>query len=549
MIGLLSGIVNTVFHGKYENSFLSFACFLFLICSHHIGLSQQSNLPLNRDINKFYDHSLNILSSSFHTSIKPYRMDELNNITNVDSLTKTLYGSKSGAKSYLYRKLRKEHLFTINDSPFEVNIDPVFNLELGQDLGTKTTFINTRGFWLEGNIGSKFAFSSSFYENQGKFIDYIDTYIRTNNVVPGQGSIKPFNEGFDYAMASGYVSYTPSKYFNFQFGHDKNFLGDGYRSLLLSDNSFNYPFLKITTNVWKIKYVNLYAQFLDIQASHTYELGYKKKYGTFHYLSWNITKRINLSLFESVIWQASDSTGSRGFDITYLNPVIFYRPVEFSLGSPDNALMGLNLKFKVNSNNLVYGQLILDEFKLNEIKNGAGWYANKQAFQLGGKAFSLLGFTNLDFQTEFNFVRPFMYSHDVVLSNYAHHNQALAHPLGSNFWESVSFLRYRYKSFFVEAKFMYSIHGADTMGLNFGNDLYQSYLSRYSEYGNYVGQGLKTTLIYEDIRLVYIVNPKTNLNIEVGFSNRSESNTLSSIKSNFFYIGFKTSLTNSYYDF
>ena len=60
-------------------------------------------------------------------------------------------------------------------------------------------------------------------------------------------------------MANGHVSYQTSKHFNFQFGHGKHFIGDGYRSMLLSDNSFNYPYLKITTDVWKVSYVNLYS--------------------------------------------------------------------------------------------------------------------------------------------------------------------------------------------------------------------------------------------------------------------------------------------------
>ena len=69
-----------------------------------------------------------------------------------------------------------------------------------------------------------------------------------------------------------------------------------------------------------------------------------RKYTTTHYLSWAISKRVNLSFFDAIVWSATDSAGNyRGFDAQYLNPIIFMRPVEFSIGSPDNALMGLNL--------------------------------------------------------------------------------------------------------------------------------------------------------------------------------------------------------------
>ena len=115
----------------------------------------------------------------------------------------------------------------------------------------------------------------------------------------------------------------------------------------MSDNAFNYPYLKITTNVWRFKYTNLYAEFQDLKTPYNPDLGFHKKYGTFHYLSYAVNKRLNIGLFESIIWKAEDSSGYRGFDINYLNPVIFYRPVEFSVGSPDNALLGVNLSYKL----------------------------------------------------------------------------------------------------------------------------------------------------------------------------------------------------------
>lgn len=515
--------------------------------------AQEYYLPLNNDINAFYDPELNKLDNRFHTSVRPYRLSELNTSINTDSLIqKKMYFNAATNTSLLYRKLKREHLFQINSEDFHCTISPLFNFEFGKDRVTdSSTYLNGRGFSVNGSIGKNFSFSSSFYENQGTFVPYLNSNIRQNSVVPGQGYVRDFYKGFDYGMATGYISYTPSKYFNFQFGNDKNFIGDGYRSLLLSDNSFNYPFLKITTTIWKFKYVNLFAQMDDIRNPVYHAAGhhYKKKYGSFHYLSYNVTKRLNIGLFENVMWSGTDTLGNRGFEVAYLNPVIFYRPVEFSKGSPDNVNLGLNWKYKINNWNALYGQVILDEFKLKEVKSGDGWYANKHGIQFGLKSFNLFTIKDLNFQTEFNAVRPYMYSHVDPISNYAHYNQALAHPLGSNFKESVSFLRYRYKSFYTVVKFLFAVHGADTAGQNFGNDLYLSYLTKHHEYGNYIGQGLKKILTYQDFRVGYIVNPKTNLNIEVGISSRSEKDIYYTRQTNFIYFGIRTSLTNFYYDF
>ena len=48
------------------------------------------------------------------------------------------------------------------------------------------------------------------------------------------------------------------------------------------------------------------------------QIGYPKKYLSSHYLSINLTKRLNLSLFEAVVWRMNHAPGSRGFDINYL---------------------------------------------------------------------------------------------------------------------------------------------------------------------------------------------------------------------------------------
>ena len=45
------------------------------------------------------------------------------------------------------------------------------------------------------------------------------------------------------------IAYRPNKIFTFLGGYGKNFFGEGYRSLLLSDNASNYPFLKLETRL------------------------------------------------------------------------------------------------------------------------------------------------------------------------------------------------------------------------------------------------------------------------------------------------------------
>lgn len=510
--------------------------------------AQDYFFPLNREWNLRYEPYLNSLSSTLHTSVKPYRKDEIKAFTNVDSLDAPIVKDNKFNRTLAGRKLRKENLIHIADDDFIVNVNPQFEERIGRDFATdKTLFTNTRGFWINGTAGKRFSFSTTFYENQGKFPNYIDTFVNKYGIMPGEGRVKNQGNNYDYANVTGTISYTINRHFNVQFGHDKNFFGDGYRSLLLSDNAYSYPFLKISTTFWKVKYVNLFTVMEDLQFPAPNDIAFKKKYASFHYLDLNIGKHVSFGVLESVVW-SGDSSRGQGFDINYFNPFVFLRPVEYSLGSPDNMMIGFNLKVKITPKYIFYSQLMLDEFKLSEVKSGNGWYANKHGFQLGIKTFDLF-IKNLDMMTEFNYVRPFTYSHRTTYTNYAHFNQALAHPLGSNFYESVSIANYRFKNFMIMAEAMYALTAKDTGNSNLGNDIFKSYETYTLQYGNKIGQGQQNKLFYGELKLSYLINPNYNFTFDVGFIYRRMSNIVRTDETQWFYVGIRTALSNRYHDF
>ena len=375
---------------------------------------------------------------------------------------------------------------------------------------------------------------------------------QTRGAVPGQGRTKKLYGSRDFAFATGTISYSLKKYFNFQFGHDKNFIGDGYRSILLSDYAFNYPFLKINVDVWKIKYTFMLAAFQDILIGpppnyDPEDFSFRKKWGSFHYFDFNIGKRMSVGILEGVIWK-SDSVRAKAIDINYFNPFIFFRPVEFSMSSPDNAMLGLNLKFKISSTVTTYGQVMLDDFKIEQVRAGTGWYGNKQAIQWGIKGFNLLRINNLSALTEINYVRPFTYSHRSSLSNYCHYNEPLAHALRSDFIESVTIIKYTYRNFYSRLQFMYYVAGADTGGYNYGNNILLPYSTKANEYGNFVPNGLKNTVKYAELNVGYLFNPHNNLKVEFGIVSRKQNSLLGNCNSLYFTFGIKTSLLNKNYD-
>ncbi|MDD5570163.1 MAG: hypothetical protein PHD97_03305 [Bacteroidales bacterium] len=532
---------------------------LFLI-SASTANAQNFLYPFGRDNNIYIEHGFCVNNKNIHTTLKPYvelKTEVIDSIFTIEKKHDSLL-LKNRKNKILWAKLKYDNLFAIKGEDYKFTIDPLFDFQVGTVLKGKTKyFTNSRGFLITGKIGKRLTFYSSYTENQAIFPDYLSDTIKSYKidnsyyVVPGEGLAKPFKtNGFDFANSAGKISYSPFRFLNIQFGNGKHFIGDGYRSLLLSDNSYNYPFLQLTGEFWKIQYTSIYATFQEPLVSREYEMGFQKKYATFHFLSYNVNRRLNIGLFDAMIWKIVPKKAE--YKIDYANPLIFYCPLQFStLNSDNNAMIGITGKYKIAKKNIAYGQLIFDDNRFDT--KYYGYYKNKYGYQLGIKFFDLFKVENLFFQTEFNAVRPYTYSHSVPVQNYSHYNQSLAHPLGANFYESVSILNYRFSDYLdkiiLEWKLNYAMYGADSSNVNLGRNIFTSDTEFLHPYRNYIGQGVQTTLIYNEIRICYLINPRTNMRFELGFSARTEKTEFIRKQSTFFFFSFKTDILNHYFDF
>jgi hypothetical protein len=385
--------------------------------------------------------------------------------------------------------------------------------------------------------------------NYSNLPEYVESKIDSIQVIPSNGKyLNKSGKFYQYLNLTGNISWQAMQFAKVTVGYDKNFWGDGYRSLFLSDYSSPYPFFKTEFQAWRIKYVSLFAVLPDIDAESGSK-DFKSKYGVFHYLSYNACNWLNIGFFESVIWQGEDSLGNRGVELGYLNPFLFLRPVEFSNGSPDNSMIGASLKLSVTPNMRFYGQFLLDEFRLQEIKANNGWWGNKYGFQTGVKLLNLFTIKNLFALVEYNQVHPYTYSHINSLKNYGHAYQPLAHPLGANFKEMLVYLNYSHNKYLVTAKLANATYGADKDTLNYGQNIYKSYSSRSSEYHNYIGQGIKTQQITIDLNISYIIKPEWKLRIFVGSLYLSKKIETTPYTDVYFYFGLATSIFNNDIDY
>ena len=339
---------------------------------------------------------------------------------------------------------------------------------------THSWFKTGLGLELKGAIRDKFYFRLAGIEG----ISQTDGFYSPKTYIAD--SIKRMSL---YTDIHARISYTPNHIFNFQVGIDNNFIGEGSRSLFLSDYGSSYPFGEIRMRFWRLEYSILY-QFLRERNANKWN----GKFASSHHISFNAAKWLNFGVFESVVFQPKDTLLNRGFDAEYLNPFIMYRPQEYSLGSSDNVLLGfeLNAFWKKHT---FYSQFILDEFYLAEIRARSKWWANKYGGQFGIKGRFSKGNNKFFYRLEYNFVRPYTYAHVSQGLNYGNQGFTLAHPYGSNFMEILGEVKWENKHLFAKLFTSYFLRGASTGGFNYGENIYVPYINKPFEYGHFIGDG------------------------------------------------------------
>jgi len=461
---------------------------------------------------------------------------------------------------------KQPDFFRVKTDNFFLSVNPVLSAQgiyekTSPDRGTDNPlFASSRGIELRGTVANRIGFYTYFTDNQetvpGFVADYANgAYNGGFENVPGADYFQtPGNNGrkFDYLLARGYIDFAVVKnHVNVTAGYDKHFIGDGVRSLFLSDFSSGASFVRLNTRIWKLNYQNLYLE-LTPQYARGGDRVLNHKYATVHHLSVNATRWLNVGLFEAVVFNRPNA-----YEFSYLNPMILLRQVERSNGSPDNAMMGLNFKAIALKRLQFYGQFFLDEFKFSELTGRNGWWGNKFGVQVGGKYFDAFGVKNLDLQGEVNVVRPFTYTHYDSIANYTNYNQPMAHPLGAGFGEIIGIARYQpVKNLFLSLKGMYYRQGLDSNGTNFGSNIFANYNTRTElqpgsgEYGYKLTNGMKTSTMLLNLNASYEL--RENLFIDLGFSHRIrsyEDNAAPKFTTTYFYGGVRLNLARRDYDF
>lgn len=530
-----------------------------------ISKAQQLNIPLNHTMNIGWERVIADSDSlSFHSGFKPLIENSIIDYGKFQEYHKTQLKKHFAwffkDSNWLKRKFKWENLFEKKGEDFYFDVNPLFYLEYGRDLANDNSmkfFKNGRGVIVNGHLTEKVSFSTSFMENQM----YLPTYLRNYSdaissqyfngavlrpespIVPGQGRVKRYgtlNRQYDFAYAQGYVSYSPTSTMNFQFGNGKLFVGDGYRSVLLSDNSFSFPHLRFTGSFLngRMQYTVVHAALQNMIRMREFsspEGLFEKKAASFMYLSFQVNKKLQLGLFEGAMHRRhSDDQKLLPVDVFNLQPLIGLNLIRRGfLNENGNVLLGANFKYKPFRKSYFYGQLATDD------PSNGRW-----AYQIGAKWFDAFKTKNLFFQLEIDHTAKAFYTGLSGRVNYAHYNQPLALTGGGGTFETIFRGYYRTDDYFYEIRFHYQTYRSYSGPNQVGKDVFLP----SDAYSDPSITSAMAHLFYRDISFGYILNPLYNMHLLIGWFHRDLRSVEAPYKTSYLYIGFRTSLSNFYYD-
>ena len=335
--------------------------------------------------------------------------------------------------------------------------------------------------------------------------------------IPGQGFGKSFkDDGKDWAMVFGHLSVDVNKHITVTLGNGKNSIGSGYRSVILSDLSFNYPFLRTDLKFGNFYYYVLWGY---MQSDHwtyfsTHESGESHyKFASYHVAGWKPNNQWELSLVEGVMWKNTDKDGVYKYspNAMLFVPVIGLPLASYGFNDDNRVQIGFDANYTPSKHFKFYGQYNYQG------KNRAVSTKDFYGCQLGMHWFDLtFGAVNgLKSHLQLEFTK----------SNIANGSHS------SDFWN----------------------YGYPLTTLNVvRNEIDETFVSAELEYKRVALEGTWQHTQYSDrkaLTLRYMLNRKTKWNIYMTMQSRDVDFANYDYRNNMLVIGMSLCPQNFYYDF
>ena len=370
------------------------------------------------------------LSRTENKILKKYMVEFLPEELNSKTTT-SLFGGNTGASDGLKGLItdKQKYLFAYQKDKNNIFINVIGNLFYVN--GIKPT-VKSNAFLFDGGLDIR----GSLFDRIGYNFSVAKGGAAGDSILI-ESAFPPIKANFkylenienivNYDFANGYLKYYTSPAdgmdLSFQIGREQLKYGLGYsKRLSLSGDAPNMDFLKFNFKYGIINYSSIFGSTVG-EYSPVRDLRYTK------YFTANRIKIALKDLFDIGMGEAIVS--SRGIELGYLNPLIFYKFIEMSLQDRDNGTLFMDIQTHFVKDLELQGTFFLDENILSNLSDFSK-QTNKTAYQLGFYWYEPAGLKNLSLIFEYTKIRPYVYTHFDPENIYTGFGVILGHPIGPN---------------------------------------------------------------------------------------------------------------------
>lgn len=317
-----------------------------------------------------------------------------------------LFYSATDSSQILFKGLISEdekffYHYKVSDTSNTVRITPLANLEnvyIDSDTGKGNAFLGNLGFrfygTLSNHVGYYLQVTNGTLFSGDRWAAFYNHKLQQN--------IKFAELNSDFDFTESHVAFTYD-WFTGVIGRQTRFTGSGIvQKTFMNNVSPAIDGLQLSANFLGFKYTFSTFSLLGISDSSWLDAGFKTyiptKLSSMHRFA------LRPSWGEVSFWEAVVYSG-RGFDLSYLNPLSFFKSLEHANHDRDNSLMGLDWTIRPIRGLQLNGSFLLDDIIFGEI--GTGYWSNKFAFNFGLSYSDLFGFLGVEYAR----VEPYTFSH------------------------------------------------------------------------------------------------------------------------------------------
>lgn len=303
--------------------------------------------------------------------------------------------------SWFKRKFFLEHFVTFRDSALFLYIDPMLDVQVGKGNFTEDNVTqNGRGIRAGVVIQDKLEAETWLMENQSSAMPYWLAHHQQNQTAVygyGRSKINKDTSTYDFAWAMARLAVQITPWWTTEIGYGRQHIGNGYRSLLLSNQSIPYPYIK---NTWLFKkwtythQLSAWNTLVRSGATANTEAPFLMQKNKIETLTYLFSDRFSASYIAGAIWHDNKTYASIeqvGFHAPLPGVTAFYGDSLFQLH-------GLQANYQAKQW-MVYGQVLFGQKKV----------LNHVAYQLGVLTKIIKEKYAIYLRAEYNFVPSYLY--------------------------------------------------------------------------------------------------------------------------------------------